>query len=170
MSNTDSMRIFKLVVISIVLFAILIVGLSALFPSNVRISRAINIGAPMQKVHQGLEDLKEWQYWNDMTTQEYLTNKNFSDSAFASDQMKVQLLSASPDLVLTSWNRNENEAIKSGFQLVAADDSTVVQWYFDFKLKWYPWEKFGSIIFDKQLGPAMESSLSRLKKFIENNQ
>ena len=83
--------------------------------------------------------------------------------------MRVKLVSASPTLVVTRWNRNENEAINSGFQLVGAEDSTVVQWYFDFKLKWYPWEKFGSIIFDKQLGPPMESSLARLKKFMENN-
>ena len=164
------MRLFKLLSISIVIFGVFILGFSALFPSSVRISRAINIGAPMQKVQQGLGDLQKWQYWNDMTTKEDLTNKKFSDSSFASDQMKVKLVSVSPDLVLTRWNRNENEAINSGFQLVGAADSTVVQWYFDFKLKWYPWEKFGSIIFDKQLGPPMESSLTRLKKFIENNQ
>ncbi|HKH63058.1 MAG TPA: hypothetical protein VKA49_19590 [Flavitalea sp.] len=164
------MRLLKLLGISIVIFGILILGFSALFPSRVRISRAINIGAPMQKVQQGLGDLQKWQYWNEMTTQEDLTNKKFSDSSFASDQMRVNLVSVSPDIVLTRWNRNENEAINSGFQLVGAADSTVVQWYFDFKLKWYPWEKFGSIIFDKQLGPPMESSLTRLKKFIENNQ
>jgi hypothetical protein len=42
-------------------------------------------------------------------------------------------------------------------------DTTVVQWYFDFRLKWYPWEKFGSIVFDQQLGPSMESSLENLR-------
>ena len=164
------MRLLKLFGVSILIFGILILGLSVLFPSHVRISRAINIGAPMQKVQQELGDIRKWQYWNDMTTQKDLTNKKFFDSSFASDQMRVKLISVSPDRVLTRWNRNENEAINSGFQLVRAEDSTVVQWYFDFRLKWYPWEKFGSIIFDKQLGPPMESSLTRLKKFIENNQ
>jgi hypothetical protein len=39
-----------------------------------------------------------------------------------------------------------------------------VQWYFDFEVNWYPWEKFGSILFDRQLGPSMERSLETLKK------
>jgi hypothetical protein len=45
----------------------------------------------------------------------------------------------------------------------------VLQWYFDIKLRWYPWEKFGSIVFDKQLGPPMEKSLGNLKKLLEKN-
>ena len=105
-----------------------------------------------------------------MTNQEELTNKKFSDSSFTSDQMNISLISASPDTVLTRWVRNSKETINSGFTLMAAADSTIVQWYFDFKLKWYPWEKFGSIIFDKQLGPPMEASLTNFKKFMENNQ
>jgi hypothetical protein len=35
-------------------------------------------------------------------------------------------------------------------------------------LKWYPWEKFASIIFDRQLGPYMERSLGNLKKLAED--
>jgi hypothetical protein len=42
-----------------------------------------------------------------------------------------------------------------------------VQWYFDFVFRWYPWEKFSSIVYDKQLGPAMEKSLNNLKDLIE---
>ena len=164
------MRLLKLFSISILTFGILILLLSALFPSNVRISRAINIGAPMPEVRKNLGDLQTWQYWNEMARQKDLTNTKFSDSSFSSDQMRIQLVSAAPDFVHTSWNFSENEAVNSGFQLVAGGDSTIVQWYFDFNLKWYPWEKFGSIIFDKQLGPPMETSLTGLKKFIENNQ
>jgi hypothetical protein len=44
-----------------------------------------------------------------------------------------------------------------------------VQWYFDFYLKWEPWEKFSSIVYDKQLGPVMEESLIKLKTLTESN-
>jgi hypothetical protein len=105
-----------------------------------------------------------------MTTKDDLTNKQFSDSLFSSDQMQVKLVSVSPERIITRWDRDKNDAITSGFQLIGGQNSTTLQWYFDFKLKWYPWEKFGSIIFDKQLGPPMETSLTNLKKFIEKKQ
>jgi hypothetical protein len=34
-------------------------------------------------------------------------------------------------------------------------------------LNWTPWEKFGSITFDKQFGTPMEASLNNLKKLME---
>ena len=164
------MRVLKLMLISIVVFGVLILALSLLFPSSVRISRAINIGASKEKVQQELSNLEQWQYWNEMTSKEELTNKKFSDSFFSSDQMKISLVLASQDAVITSWKRDKKETINSGSNLITAADSTIVQWYFDFRLRWYPWEKFGSIIFDKQLGPPMESSLTNLKKFMENRE
>ena len=162
------MRLLKLFFLSIVIFGLLILALSLLFPSSVRISRAINIGAPKENVQQQLSNLGEWKNWNEMLTQADLTNTTAADSFFSSDQMKIRLVFASPDTILTSWTRNKVETINSGFALMTAADSTIVQWYYDFKLKWYPWEKFGSIIFDKQLGPSMESSLTNFKKFMEN--
>lgn len=162
------MRILKLLLISIVVFGLLIFSLSLLFPSSVRISRAINVSVSIEKIQQELGNLEHWQYWNEMIAKEELTNKKFTDSLFWSDQMRIKLVSVSPDGIHTSWNRNKNDTINSGFRLIPAADSTIVQWYFDFQLKWYPWEKFGSIIFDKQLGPPMESSLTNFKKFMEN--
>lgn len=162
------MRILKLFVLTLVIFGLLILALSLLFPSNVRISRAINIAAPKENVRQQLAKIDQWPGWNVMVGQE-LTNVVVSDSSFSSDQMKIRLLSVSPDTIRTHWKRGSHETIQSGFTLMYAADSTVVQWYFDFKLNWYPWEKFGSIVFDKQLGPVMETSLSNLKKFMENS-
>ena len=163
------MRVLKLFFISLIVFTLLIVALSLLFPSQVRISRAIDIGVPKEKIFREVGNIEQWQYWNVMTTQDELTNKRFSDSIFSSDQMRVQLVSASPGRVITTWNRGGTETIRSGFEIIGGEHGATLQWYFDFKLKWYPWEKFGSIIFDKQLGPPMETSLSNLKKFIENN-
>ena len=164
------MRVLKLFVISIVVFTLFIIALSLLFPSRVRISRAIDIGVPKERVLKEVGDLKQWQFWNDMTTKDELTNKRFSDTLFSSDQMQVKLMSVDAQNVTTSWDRNKTEPVTSGFQVIGGENSTTVQWYFDFELQWYPWEKFGSIIFDKQLGPPMETSLTNLKKFIENKE
>lgn len=63
----------------------------------------------------------------------------------------------------------DNKRVEGHFRFEESASITVVQWYFDIKLKWYPWEKFGSIIFDKQFGPPMERSLNNLKKLVENS-
>jgi thiamine kinase-like enzyme len=44
---------------------------------------------------------------------------------------------------------------------------TVVQWQFEQKLKWYPWERLGSMMNDKILGTMMENNLNRLKTLAE---
>jgi hypothetical protein len=70
---------------------------------------------------------------------------------------------------LRQWKNWNVMTMNSGFTWHGTDGQLVVQWYFDINLRWYPWEKFGSIVFDKQLGPPMEKSLGNLKKLLEKN-
>ena len=88
-------------------------------------------------------------------------------ASIATFGLQVRLAAAGPDTITTNWRQEGGGEIVSGFTLHTNGNTTVVQWYFDFRLKWYPWEKFGSIIFDKQLGPPMEQSLGELKKKLE---
>jgi hypothetical protein len=39
----------------------------------------------------------------------------------------------------------------------------------DFRLRWYPWEKFSSLLFEKQYGTQMEAGLESLKQLAEDN-
>lgn len=161
------MRVVKLGLISIVVLFIVIFLLSLLIPSQVRISRAINITAPQDSIVHQLADLRQWQQWNELTRNPEMTHPRYTKDAFTSDHLQVQLVSVKTDTIITVWQQQNGREIASGFTLYQADNTTVVQWYFDFRLKWYPWEKFGSIIFDKQLGPPMEQSLGALKKTLE---
>lgn len=161
------MRFVKLGLISIVGLFVVIFLISLLFPAHVRISRAININAPKDSIVSQLADLRKWQPWNVLTNAAPRTNPHYSKDAFTSDGLQIKLLQVSADTITTAWRLETGREIGSGFTLYTADNTTVVQWYFDFYLKWYPWEKFGSIIFDKQLGPPMEQSLGELKKKLE---
>ncbi len=71
-------------------------------------------------------------------------------------------------------------AVEKSLQQLKATDSFPYQWeiypfdtlatvqlYYDFYLKWYPWEKLESIVYDKQLGPVMEKELAELKEAVE---
>ena len=145
------MSVIKLGGISVIVFAVILFLLSLLIPSHIRVSRAIDIHA--NRVDTVIADLQTWPEWNTL----------FNDS------VTVRKLSSDSNNIRTLW-LSRNNAIRSTFHIERASGVSVVQWYFQFDLKWYPWEKLGSIIFDKQLGPPMEQSLNNLKKRFENAQ
>jgi hypothetical protein len=80
-------------------------------------------------------------------------------------------------LILTGKKENEvtaeyilpNKKIPMGWLLAtgANSNSVTVQWYMDFHLRWYPWEKFSSFLFEKIYHPQLQQGLENLKKFVE---
>ncbi|MEP7278051.1 MAG: SRPBCC family protein [Bacteroidota bacterium] len=162
------MRFLKLAFISaIVLFGVILL-ISLLLPSHVRISRAIDISAPAEKIQPLLSDLKQWEQWNEYIQAYH--NRVAETDMLKADEIAIFLSGSSNKLVTTEWQQPSGNKFGSGFAIIRNEGKqgfTTVQWYFDFHLKWYPWEKFQSIIYDGQLGPVMEKSLTRLKKLAE---
>ncbi|WP_207510736.1 hypothetical protein [Longitalea luteola] len=163
------MRFIKLAIISAIVLFVITYLFSLIIPSQVRVSRAINISAPKDSLRAAVSDLQQWKSWNELVNSQDLTNKQYTDQAFSSDQLTVTKKSLVGDSLLTDWQQKNARMLSSGFVWLGEDGQLVLQWYFDIKLRWYPWEKFGSIVFDKQLGPSMEKSLGNLKKLLENN-
>lgn len=161
------MRLIKLGIISFVVIFLVIFLLSLLIPSTVRVSRAINIDAPVDSVMAQVKDIRNWKGWNEMLNNPDYKDVSYTENGFHSDQVQIKIRSAKADSVLTDWHQLSGRDIHSGFACFNMNGVTVLQWYFDFKLRWYPWEKIGSIIFDKQLGPPMEKSLGNLKTMVE---
>jgi len=161
------MRLIKLALISAVLLFMVVLGISLLIPSEVRISRAINISADKDSIMTVLADLRQWRHWNVLVNDSSVTNPQYDYKVFHSDQLQIEMWSAKADTLQSLWRQQNGKEIVSGFTFHTQNNVTVVQWYFDFHLRWYPWEKFSSIIFDKQLGPPMERSLNNLKEMVE---
>jgi hypothetical protein len=162
-----TMRFVKLALISAVVLFIVVYLFSLMIPSRVRISRAVNISVPKDSLVPAVTDLRQWKEWNELVNNPDLTNKQYTENLFSSEQLTVMRQAQVGDTLLTDWKQQNARVLNSGFTWTAAGDQLVMQWYFDIKLRWYPWEKFGSIVFDKQLGPPMEKSLGNLKKLLE---
>ena len=145
-------RILKLGFISLIVIFIVLFLISLIIPSTVIVSRAINIEADKKKIYTLVADTSNWIKWNEL--------KN--------DRIHVEMLPSDSNLIHTGWTYGGN-MIDGYFKLQKIADVTVVQWYFEYHLKWYPWEKFGSITFEKQFGPPMESSLIKLKNLVTNS-
>ena len=57
------MQIIKLGLISAVVFALLITGISLFFPSHVRVSKALDISADKATIMAQLKDTANWKSW-----------------------------------------------------------------------------------------------------------
>lgn len=150
------MRLIKLLVISFVFFFLLLTAFTSMIPSTVRISRAIDIQGTKEQVLPYLQEEQRWPEWN----------RWFQDSA---TKIEVQFREKTDSSLQYQWAAGDRQ-FNSNFMLYEVREGTLtVQWYFEFELAWYPWEKLGSIVYDKQMGPVMEESLGNLRKLVESN-
>ena len=163
------MRVVKLVVISAIVLFVVIWLISLLLPSHVRISRAMDIGVPAEKVMPLVADIKQWEKWNEYIRAYH--NRIAEPEMLKADEIAIFITGNKNNLVTADWQPPSGNKFGSGFVIIDNYNghSSVVQWYFDFQVKWYPWQKFQSIVYDQQLGPVMEKSLANLKRIAENS-
>jgi hypothetical protein len=166
-TKKSAMRFIKLAIISAVILFLLVLGMSLLIPSHIRISRAVDITASKENLLPAISDLRQWKEWNVMVNDADSTVKEYTENAIKADKLTITKQALVGDTLFTSWQQHNARSFVSGITWQGNDERLVVQWYFDIQLRWYPWEKFGSIVFDKQLGPSMEKSLGNLKKLVE---
>ncbi|HEX3023921.1 MAG TPA: hypothetical protein VHP12_01825 [Chitinophagaceae bacterium] len=163
------MRFIKLGLISAVVLFAVITLLSLLFPSTVIVSRAVNINAPKDSVVYLIKDFNGWKMWVDgmQKTSVKIISKTEADLAGT----KVLIDTTSNYAIKSSW-QNKSRKMISVITLINDPSSkiTVAQWQFEQKVKWYPWEKFASLMNDKILGTMMETNLARLKSIAEKTE
>jgi hypothetical protein len=161
------MRLIKLAIISAVVLFVIVLGISALIPSHVRISRAVNIHATPAASMAPVLKIEDWQGWNEMVKSTPTSKIQYRIQQLNTDSLSIKITHATADTIKTVWKSRSGREIAGVFTFQQAGEVTIVQWYFDFQQRWYPWEKFASINFDKQWGPLMEKSLDNLKNIVE---
>jgi hypothetical protein len=159
------MRIIKLVIISAVVLFALITAMASLLPSEIRVSRALDIQAPPMKIAEALRNLQGYKKWN-----EFL--KNVQEPAVNGDslvapQIKISIEKGGSLQINSTWMQPGHPALPATYAVFPGKSFTTVQWYFTCRFRWYPWEKFSSMVYDKQLGTPMEASLQNLKRLLE---
>jgi hypothetical protein len=166
------MRFIKLIFISVIFLSLFLTAFSLLFPPHLHIARNIGIASSEQKINSVISDLHTWDKWNKFINDSSLSNKTISagGDTLRSDQLQISVKKDSIDNIEIIWTQPNKKTFTGGFKLMEINPGSVtVQWYFDFTFKWYPWEKFSSLIYDKQLQPEIEESLTNLKRLVENN-
>ncbi len=164
------MGIIKLGFISLLVFALLITGISLFFPSHIRISKAVDITASKDSVINQLSNAENWKKWfpgGDTAVSVMAEGKIIGISTGGSTGLVITTANDSAVLAVSVGPKSKSS--ESGWNIFdgSRPNTVTVQWYMDFYLRWYPWEKFSSLLLEKRYGPMMEQGLDKLKSILE---
>ena len=165
------MRIVRFIIISAAVIFIIITIISLFIPSNVRISRGIQINSSKESVMNQVSQVSNWRNWypGADSLKSYYEDNVIKGLILDEPNKRYLVIREIKDDEVTAEYLLPNKKIQTGW-LVAANanaNSVTMQWYMDFHLRWYPWEKFSSFLFEKVYHPQLQQGLDNLKKFLE---
>lgn len=176
------MRLIKMFLFVLVgLFAVItIIGL--FIPSSVKISRGVIINADSSLVYNDLKDVKNWSAWMPWVTTDsgalvqlsQVTNQPGSFFRWKGVKLNsagtITIQAHEQDQLKLLYDLQDMNHAEGGFRIRktgTGDNVTEVLWFMEYKLKWYPWERFYGIFADHIIGTAFEKGLEQLKAHIE---
>lgn len=151
------MRLIKLALLSFVFLFLVVTAISLMIPSNIRISKAVNIAPPRDSVLALIKNTERWPQWHPAFMKQ--------DSFRSILSILITPITENDSEVVFRLQQPNRPAVVNGWKIYehGPTDSLTLQWYMDFKLKWYPWQKFGSLLYEGSFGTMMEQGLTNLK-------
>jgi hypothetical protein len=150
------MRFVKLVVISFVFLFLVVTAISLLIPAHIRISKATNIAPPKDSIWTLIKDENRWPLWHPAF---------INDTLHRMAAIRIRPVLQNDSEVIFQLQQPHKKPVINGWKIYhTAPDSLTLQWYMDFHLRWYPWEKLGSLFYENTYGVMMEQGLTNLKR------
>jgi len=167
-------RFIKLAIISVILIFLLFTAISLFIPSHIRISKATDISNTKEAVMDYISNPVKWKEW--------YPGADSLPLFFVDGKTKGIMLDSITKAALTITEKNDSSVIATntgpgvkrqlvtGWKIIPGQNENMVtvQWYMDFKFRWYPWEKFSSLFYENIYGTEMEKGLANLKRVAES--
>jgi hypothetical protein len=165
----------KLIIFSVLILFSIITLISLLVPSHIRISKAINIKAQSGTIFRYIGDLNNWRKWHPVFKNlpsnkiEIIDSINGRATKLKIDQTIITLLITKTDTVEAEILIPGKKPVISDWFISAQSEPGVLTLHasMDLTLRWYPWEKFSSLFFEKTYGAQLDQGLNNLKKLAE---
>jgi hypothetical protein len=158
--NGNKMKLIRFALVSVLVIGILITAISSLFPSMVITSRAVEVNATREQIQHCVKDLSAWKGWmSDWKDQSVMVQ----DSLAQVGTQTIKMLSSTDSSVLLQWVATGQAPYQVQIEWLPLKEGTyVIHWSFEQHVKWYPWEKFQTLLNEKVLGAKMEEELQHL--------
>ena len=165
--NGNKMKLIRFALMSLFVIGFLITAISSLFPSKVITSRAVEVNASKWQIQHCVKDLTAWQSWmSDWKDQSFV----IQDSIAKVGMQTIQMLSSTDSAILLNWVAAGQSPYQVKLEWLPLKEGTyVIHWSFEQHVKWYPWEKFQTLLNEKVLGAKMEEELQHLTTCIVSN-
>jgi hypothetical protein len=135
-------------------------GISLMIPSHIRISKAINIHGSKDSIFALIKDQNRWRQWHPAFIP--------ADSARNFPSIHITKINENDTAIIFKLQQSNKRPVLNGWQIYnLSADSLTLQWYMDFRIKWYPWQKFGSMFYENTYGVLMEQGLTNIKNLTE---
>jgi len=165
------MRILRFILASVVVIFTIVTIISLFVPSHVRISRGIQINCSKDSVMKQLSDVSGWKKWypGADTLKLYYEGNVERGLVLDGQRRRYLVLKEKRNDQVTAEYLLPNKKIPTGWLVAtnAESNSVTIQWYMDFHLRWYPWEKFSSFMFERIYHPQLQQGLDNLKRVLE---
>jgi carbon monoxide dehydrogenase subunit G len=169
------MRLIKLAILSFIFLFLLITAISLFIPSHIRIAKTINLQAPKDSVMMQLKDPAKWKNWYPgMDTVKLYYENGVVKGVVVNDKdsarpMYLHITEEDPDEIAAEFVGGKLKPVMNTWKAMQypTGDSTALQWNMDFHLRWYPWEKFSSLIFEGSYGQRMARGLLNIRRLVE---
>jgi hypothetical protein len=157
------MKLIKLGVISVAILFTIVTLIGLLFPSKIIVSRTTEIAQHNDSIFAFTKDLFGWQKWVKGLQNQPINAANKT----ALGNSTIIIISSTPQLIVGKWIEKNNDEQLITLSIIPAQNSTIVNWQFEEKIKWYPWARLSSMINESVIGTMMEENLARLKQIAE---
>ena len=163
------MRFVKLGLISVFILFTIATCIGLLLPSSVIVSRATDVSAPKDSLLLLVNNIYEWKKW--VNGMENNTVNIISPKEANLNGTHVTITSINNYVIESKWTGKNGTTQLSTLRIVQYENSNnaVVQWQFVEELKWYPWQRLGSMVNEAVMGSQLEINLANLKKIAEKN-
>jgi hypothetical protein len=173
------MRYIKLLLSGFLGLLIITTIIGLFMPASVKVTRGVILKADSAKVDLFLSDLLGWDTWMPWksnaqglkTTARVVAAKQGSYVEWRLNDgnsiARIHYLGRQPGIIQLHHVFKEMNPSDGGFRLRSLDDGTTeVQWFLEYPLKWYPWERFYGIFMDAMIGSVLEKGLQNMSALI----
>lgn len=166
-------KFIKLIIYSTIILFIAVTIIGLLLPPVTRVSRTKDIEMPADSIRRYIFQLEEWKQWIPGADSAAIKILAYDDTqrvkSMIMGSFTITVQNRTDSSFITTWNSTENPEQTSTLTLYPHTDgkSATVNWLFEQPVKWYPWERLSTMMFEKIFGIPMEMGLEKLKAVCE---
>lgn len=161
----------------------MLILVSFLLPSTIKVKRSVLVSAPIDRVFDQVNDLRNWEKWApwkrmDPTMVMSFSNPPVGQNAFYKWESQNKHMGngtltltrvVTNEEIITAIDFGNGENGSSKFNFAHKGDQIEVTWSLEDNLGWWPWSKYFGLMMRSALKKQFDNGLTALKFYAEKS-